>query len=80
MDIKNIKFRIKIIIILFFFFTNNAFAYFDPGSGSYLIQLFIAFLASCYFFITNPIKFIKSFFNKKKDKKVNENTDNKSKD
>ena len=84
MDIKNIKLKIKIILILSFFFTNNAFAYFDPGSGSYLIQLFIAFIASCYFFITNPIKFIKSFFNKKKEKKLeknqNEKTENKSKD
>ena len=40
-------------------FTTNAFAYFDPGTGSYIIQLILAFLASCYFFITNPIKFIK---------------------
>ena len=80
MDIKNIKLNIKIILILSFFFTNNAFAYFDPGSGSYLIQLFIAFIASCYFFITNPIKFIKSFFNKKKDKNENEKTENKPKD
>ena len=74
------KLKIKIIFILSFFFTNNAFAYFDPGSGSYLIQLFIAFIASCYFFITNPIKFIKSFFNKKKDKDENEKTENKPKD
>ena len=80
MDIKNIKLKIKITLIFSFFFTNNAFAYFDPGSGSYLIQLFIAFIASCYFFITNPIKFIKSFFNKKKDKNENEKTENKPKD
>ncbi len=80
MVIKYMKLKIKIIFILSFFFTNNAFAYFDPGSGSYLIQLFIAFIASCYFFITNPIKFIKSFFNKKKDKNENEKTENKSKD
>ena len=80
MDIKDMKLKIKIIFILSFFFTNNAFAYFDPGSGSYLIQLFIAFIASCYFFITNPIKFIKSFFNKKKDKDENEKTENKPKD
>ena len=80
MAIKDMKLKIKIIFILSFFFTNNAFAYFDPGSGSYLIQLFIAFIASCYFFITNPIKFIKSFFNKKKDKDENEKTENKPKD
>ena len=80
MDIKNIKLKIKITLIFSFFFTNNAFAYFDPGSGSYLIQLFIAFIVSFYFFITNPIKFIKGFFNKKKDKNENEKTENKPKD
>ena len=57
------------IFLFLFFFPTKAFSYFDPGSGSYLIQLFIAFIASCYFFIRNPIQFIKSFFNKnKKDK------------
>ena len=65
-------------------FPTQAYSYFDPGSGSYLIQLFIAFIASCYFFITNPIHFIKSFFNKKKKKNLeknqNEKTENKSKD
>ena len=53
-------FRILFYYLLFsFLFTVKAFAYFDPGTGSYIIQLILAFLASCYFFITNPIKFIK---------------------
>ena len=46
-------------LLLSFLFTTKSFAYFDPGTGSYIIQLILAFLASCYFFITNPIKFIK---------------------
>lgn len=45
--------------VIYFLFTTKAFAYFDPGTGSYIIQLILAFFASCYFFITNPIKFIK---------------------
>ena len=48
---------------------SKALAYFDPGTGSYIIQLILAFLASCYFFITNPIKFIKEYLNKFKRKK-----------
>ncbi len=77
-------FKYLFIYLILILFPTQAFSYFDPGSGSYLIQLFIAFIASCYFFITNPIQFIKSFFNKKKDKDLeknqNEKTENKSKD
>ena len=77
-------FRYLAIYLILILFPTQAFSYFDPGSGSYLIQLFIAFIASCYFFITNPIQFIKSFFNKKKEKKLeknqNEKNENKSKD
>ena len=73
-----------VLYFLLILFPTQAYSYFDPGSGSYLIQLFIAFIASCYFFITNPIQFIKSFFNKKKEKNLeknqNEKTENKSKD
>ena len=77
-------FKHLVIYLILILYPTQAFSYFDPGSGSYLIQLFIAFIASCYFFITNPIQFIKSFFNKKKDKDLeknqNEKTENKSKD
>ena len=77
-------FRYLVIYLTLILIPTQAFSYFDPGSGSYLIQLFIAFIASCYFFITNPIQFIKSFFNKKKEKNLeknqNEKTENKSKD
>ena len=69
-------FRYLVIHLILILFPTQAFSYFDPGSGSYLIQLFIAFIASCYFFITNPIQFIKSFFKKNQDEK----TENKSKD
>ena len=72
--------KINLILLVSIFFSNEALAYFDPGSGSYLIQLFIAFIASCYFFITNPIQSIKNFFNKKKNKNKDEKTENKPKD
>jgi hypothetical protein len=77
-------FKHLVIYLILILYPTQAFSYYDPGTGSYLIQLFIAFIASCYFFITNPIQFIKSFFNKKKDKDLeknqNEKTENKSKD
>ena len=64
-----------VIYLTLIFFPTKAFSYFDPGSGSYLIQLFIAFIASCYFFIRNPIQFIKSFFNKNKKDNNEKNKD-----
>lgn len=60
---------LKIFITIFFCYSTYAYAYFDPGTGSYIIQLIIAFLASCYFFITNPIKFLKEYLRKFKRKK-----------
>tara|TARA_B100000900_G_scaffold311943_1_gene270764 strand:+ start:340 stop:567 length:228 start_codon:yes stop_codon:yes gene_type:complete len=61
--------RIFYCYLLFsFLFTSKASAYFDPGTGSYIIQLILAFLASCYFFITNPIKFIKEKIKNLKEK------------
>tara|TARA_Y100000741_G_C18159389_1_gene520558 strand:+ start:53 stop:280 length:228 start_codon:yes stop_codon:yes gene_type:complete len=72
--------NLKIIIFFFIILTipNVASSYFDPGSGSYLIQLFIAFIASCYFFLTNPIQSIKNFF--KKNKKDDEENKDKPED
>jgi len=56
-------------LLISLLFTTKAFAYFDPGTGSYIIQLILAFLASCYFFITNPIKFIKEKIKNLREKK-----------
>ena len=64
---KNIVF-----LLLFVFYPLNAYSYFDPGSGSYLIQLIIAFIASCFVFFKNPIMFIKHYFKKNKKKTDNE--------
>ena len=55
-------------LLISFLFTTKSFAYFDPGTGSYIIQLILAFLASCYFFITNPVKFIKEKIKNFKEK------------
>ncbi len=73
------KIKIYNIKILFIYLTfivllpMKANAYFDPGTGSYIIQLILAFLASCYIFLKNPIKFIKYYFKKNNKKKQGEN-------
>ena len=72
--------RIIFCYLLFYFlFTAKAFAYFDPGTGSYIIQLILAFLASCYFFITNPVRYIKEKIKKFREKnKVEKEDSNRS--
>ena len=62
-------------LIIFIFYPNNVFAYFDPGIGSYIIQLIIAFIASCYFFITNPKIFFQNLLKKFKKKKDEDKKD-----
>ena len=67
--------NLKITLILLFLYIvipNKAFAYFDPGSGSFLIQIFLAFFASCVVFFKNPITFIKNYLKQKKEKKYKE--------
>tara|TARA_B110000971_G_scaffold97516_1_gene100347 strand:+ start:60 stop:278 length:219 start_codon:yes stop_codon:yes gene_type:complete len=67
--------NLKITLILLFLYIvipNKAFAYFDPGSGSFLIQIFLAFFASCVVFFKNPITFIKNYLKQKKENKYKE--------
>jgi len=59
---------------MLFFFSNNAHAYLDPGTGSYILQLVIA--AICFGYITLQIfwKKITVFFTNlfsKKNKSTN---------
>ena len=43
----------------------DVFAYFDPGSASFIIQILVAFIGSVIVFLKNPITFIKEYFKKK---------------
>ena len=61
-----------ILFLLYIVIPNKAFAYFDPGSGSFLIQIFLAFFASCVVFFKNPITFIKNYLKQKKENKYKE--------
>jgi len=57
--------------ITFVFFPKYIFAYIDPGTGSYVIQLLIAFFIGVSFAIKLSWKKIKTFFSilfKKKSK------------
>ena len=62
---------IKIILILilsFVFFHKTAFAYFDPGTGAYIIQAFIALFSVIIFVVFHPIDSIKKALEKIREK------------
>jgi len=64
--------KVGIFIFTFFtFFSNNSYAYLDPGTGSYFFQLIIAVLLGGLFSIKlfwNKIKnFFKNFFSRIKN-------------
>lgn len=54
------------LLFVSFFFFSDLFSYIDPGSGSFLIQLLIAFFAGSLFFAKSFFRKIKLFFSKNK--------------
>ena len=54
----------KLIILIFFTFIQSlpAHAYLDPGTGGFIIQMIIAFIATALIFFKNGILYIKNFF------------------
>ena len=54
----------KLIILIFFAFIQSlpAHAYLDPGTGGFIIQMIIAFIATALIFFKNGILYIKNFF------------------
>ena len=54
---------LKITLILFLY-NSQAFAYLDPGTGGFIIQVLIALLATITFYFRTLITYIKSFFQK----------------
>lgn len=79
MRYKNKFYKALAFIILFFcVFTQDAYAYLDPGTGSYFLQILIASLLGALFFIksfwrvilrTIRSVFLKSFSLIKRDSK-----------
>ena len=60
------------LIIIIFFYTNNAYAYLDPGTGSIILQAILGFIAAAIATVSlywNKFKmFILKIF--KKEKKI----------
>ena len=67
--------------IIFFlsiiFYSDNAFAYLDPGSGTFIIQAIIALFSAIVIYLAYPINFIKKIVKKIKNKLfINDNKKN----
>jgi hypothetical protein len=43
-----------IVVFLWLIFPTPAFAYIDPGTGSMVIQAFLALIATVFFYLKNP--------------------------
>tara|TARA_B100000945_G_C20422492_1_gene618708 strand:- start:2944 stop:3150 length:207 start_codon:yes stop_codon:yes gene_type:complete len=60
-------------LLVSFLFTNNTYAYLDPGTGSIILQAIIAgitaFFTTIIFYYRKVKKFLKSLFKKKDEKK-----------
>ena len=54
-------------LILFFLLNNSAYAYFDPGSGAFIIQAIIALFASIAFYLGYPMRVLKNMIQKIKN-------------
>jgi len=52
------------IILLFLVFTGTAYAYLDPGTGSYILQVLLEFLLAIFFAVKMFFTKIKTFFKK----------------
>jgi predicted membrane channel-forming protein YqfA (hemolysin III family) len=55
-----------VLLCLSMFLFSDLFSYIDPGSGSFLIQLMIAFFAGSLFFAKSFFRKAKLFFSKNK--------------
>ena len=53
-----------IVLTLTLFLSPNAYSYFDPGSGAFIIQAIIAFISAAIVYLTSPFTWIKNFFKK----------------
>ena len=56
-------FKLLIFFILFLFFTNNSYAYIDPGSTNIILTVIISFFVSIWLFFKQTLIIIKDKIN-----------------
>lgn len=69
--------KIFFLFLTFLFVApSRAQAYLDPGTGSYVTQILIGFLAGSAYLLKVYWNQLKSFFSNKKNKKQDDSTEN----
>ena len=53
-----------ILYLYFFLIVSEAHAYFDPGTGAFILQAIITFLAAIVFYLGYPVRYIKQLYKK----------------
>jgi len=64
---KNLIKKKQLFLILFLYFFllgSSSYAYFDPGTGSFILQAIITFFAAVVFYLGYPIRYIKQLYKK----------------
>jgi len=56
------------VIINLIFINKTSYAYFDPGTGAFIVQSIIAFFAAIIFYLGYPITMLKKIVKKIKQK------------
>jgi hypothetical protein len=68
--------KIALSLLPIFFFSTPLFAYFDPGTGAFIIQSILAFIAVITVYLGYPYRIIKNFLIKIKNRlKKKKNTE-----
>ena len=63
---KNSFIKFIFALILLLFFSTHSHAYFDPGTGSFIIQIILALGATVVFYLGYPLRLFKSVIKKLK--------------
>ena len=64
---------ILLSIVSLVFFSKISFAYFDPGTGAFIVQAIIAFFSALIFYLGYPFIKLKKIFEKFKKKFLRNN-------
>lgn len=65
--------KILTLIFVFVFFSENSYAYIDPGTGSMIIQAILAICATIVFYLGYPLQILKKIILRLKKHKEKKN-------
>lgn len=63
-NLKKLKDLFYILYFYFFLLGTSSYAYFDPGTGAFILQAIITFLAAIVFYLGYPVRYIKQLYKK----------------